>query len=507
MKSNHRLLVYSFFAIICAIPIFWNLGEMELQMWDESRNAVNAQEMLENGNILVRHFNGSPDIWETKPPLLVWSQAISIWLFGNNAFAVRLPSALAAIGTVLLIFWFFESEWKDMFGAVSAGLVLVTSEGYMTTHVARTGDHDAMLTFFLFATIFFVYRSVVHNNYRNLNPGIAILAVLLAFFTKSIVGLLFLPGIFLFILWGKKLKQVLTNKWFYLGICGFFGIICLYYFLAEQMNPGFVKLVWDNEYLPRYLNTSENYAYNKPDHPFYYLNIIAGESFSFWVYWIPVSFLLVFWKYGKAYRPFIFLALFVGVSFFIIISVGSVNRWYAAPLFPIMSMLVGMALSIIYHGILKALKGKPNLLRYPALLGLPLILFFLPVKSIFTYMDNLGGKDVSLRYGKCIEQLRQSNPEITSMDILHEHYNATAMFYQKGFEKDDNFNVNLLCQNYQHRVKLWEDCTLENVQDKSTVIACQTKMQNLLTETFEVTTISEYEMCKVFQIEKKKPDQ
>ena len=43
---NRKVLVYLFFAIICAIPVFWQLGNLDLQMWDEARNAVNAQEAI-----------------------------------------------------------------------------------------------------------------------------------------------------------------------------------------------------------------------------------------------------------------------------------------------------------------------------------------------------------------------------------------------------------------------------------------------------------------------------
>ncbi|UOQ78563.1 hypothetical protein MUN84_08455 [Hymenobacter sp. 5516J-16] len=63
-----------------------------IYLWDESRVAVNAAEMALNNNWLVAHFEGQPDLWNTKPPLLLWLQVLSIKLFGFNEVAIRLPT-------------------------------------------------------------------------------------------------------------------------------------------------------------------------------------------------------------------------------------------------------------------------------------------------------------------------------------------------------------------------------------------------------------------------------
>ena len=109
------------FAVLILIP-FRYLEKFPILLWDESRRAVSTIEMLENGNYLIPHFLGSPDMWGTKPPILNWLQALGI-----NELALRLPSALAAISLVLLLVFFskraFQSFWPGMF----AGLIMMSS--------------------------------------------------------------------------------------------------------------------------------------------------------------------------------------------------------------------------------------------------------------------------------------------------------------------------------------------------------------------------------------------
>ena len=71
---------------------------------DEPRFAEASREMLQRRDFIVPHFNG--DYRFDKPPLIYWCQAASYCALGENAFAARLPSAVFATGTaLLLLFW------------------------------------------------------------------------------------------------------------------------------------------------------------------------------------------------------------------------------------------------------------------------------------------------------------------------------------------------------------------------------------------------------------------
>jgi len=57
--------------ILSASVLFYHLGMMPLQVWDEARLADNALEMATNGLSLITTYDGSPDHWNTKPPLVM----------------------------------------------------------------------------------------------------------------------------------------------------------------------------------------------------------------------------------------------------------------------------------------------------------------------------------------------------------------------------------------------------------------------------------------------------
>jgi 4-amino-4-deoxy-L-arabinose transferase-like glycosyltransferase len=68
---------------------------------DEPRFAEASREMIERGDYVVPYFNNQPRL--DKPPLTYWAQMATYLIFGENDFAARLPSALAAALTALLI--------------------------------------------------------------------------------------------------------------------------------------------------------------------------------------------------------------------------------------------------------------------------------------------------------------------------------------------------------------------------------------------------------------------
>jgi 4-amino-4-deoxy-L-arabinose transferase-like glycosyltransferase len=68
---------------------------------DEPRFAEASREMIERGNYIVPYFNNQRRL--DKPPLTYWTQIASYHVFGENDFAARFPSAIAAALTSLSI--------------------------------------------------------------------------------------------------------------------------------------------------------------------------------------------------------------------------------------------------------------------------------------------------------------------------------------------------------------------------------------------------------------------
>lgn len=99
VKKRYPILLLSlFFLIAYILP----LGARDLLVPDETRYAEIPREMIVGGDWVVPHLNGLR--YFEKPPLGYWVHAGSILLFGENNFAVRLPSAMAVGLSALLIY-------------------------------------------------------------------------------------------------------------------------------------------------------------------------------------------------------------------------------------------------------------------------------------------------------------------------------------------------------------------------------------------------------------------
>jgi 4-amino-4-deoxy-L-arabinose transferase-like glycosyltransferase len=89
--------------LICWLAFLWNLGSIGLIDETEPLFAEAARQMVVTGDWITPYFNGETRF--DKPPLIYWLMAIGYKLIGVNEWAVRLPSALAAIALTILCFY------------------------------------------------------------------------------------------------------------------------------------------------------------------------------------------------------------------------------------------------------------------------------------------------------------------------------------------------------------------------------------------------------------------
>jgi 4-amino-4-deoxy-L-arabinose transferase-like glycosyltransferase len=113
-RINSTTAKYAILFFACVL--FHILGTWSLPLIDrdEPRFAEASREMLEGGNYIVPYFNNQLRL--DKPPLTYWAQVASYHIFGENDFAARFPSAIAAALTALLTF-----AWGRRIGGESVG--------------------------------------------------------------------------------------------------------------------------------------------------------------------------------------------------------------------------------------------------------------------------------------------------------------------------------------------------------------------------------------------------
>jgi 4-amino-4-deoxy-L-arabinose transferase-like glycosyltransferase len=100
LKSAPAKYAILFFACV----LFHIIGTWTLPLIDrdEPRFAEASREMTGRADYIVPYFNNQLRL--DKPPLTYWAQVASYHIFGENDFAARFPSAIAAALTALLIF-------------------------------------------------------------------------------------------------------------------------------------------------------------------------------------------------------------------------------------------------------------------------------------------------------------------------------------------------------------------------------------------------------------------
>ena len=142
MKSAIRNYVFLFFgSILFHLAGTWSLPLIDR---DEPRFAEASREMIERADYVVPYFNNQLRL--DKPPLAYWAQAVSYRIFGENDFAARFPSVVAAALTALLIF-----AWGVRTGGEKVGwwAAIIFTLSLQTFVHAKAAVADIWLVFFM----------------------------------------------------------------------------------------------------------------------------------------------------------------------------------------------------------------------------------------------------------------------------------------------------------------------------------------------------------------------
>jgi 4-amino-4-deoxy-L-arabinose transferase-like glycosyltransferase len=333
---------------ILYFPVFLHLDTPPVRLWDESRLAMNAVEMYHNGFSLVTTFDGEPDMWNTKPPLMIWLQVICMKVFGIGELALRLPAALAGLATCLIMVLFSRNITGQYKWGYIGAIILVCSAGYTRFHVVRSGDYDALLVFFttMACLSFYVW---LERGCRNKYWWLFCLSLLLAVYTKGISGVIILPALLFWVVITGNFWKVIMRKQTWAGIVLVLLGIFAYYAGREALTPGYIQAVWDNELGGRYLQTLEGHGH---DFWFYFDYMSEMEQFHpWWIFGILAIIGIWFYNHVEVKRWMLF-CLLVAVVFFMIISLGKTKlEWYSAPIYPFLGLLSAFGLLALYDTI------------------------------------------------------------------------------------------------------------------------------------------------------------
>ena len=168
----HVLISVLLLTVFCAFLFFYRLADRDLWSSHEGRAAQDAQTILEDDNWGLPRLFDRKYVDLQKPPLYYWLVAACAYVRGQpvDAWAVRLPAALAAAGCVLGLFWFGYRQGRWRAGLLAA-LMLATATHF--TWLARIGRIDMPLTLAIsFALIcFYMGWQATKHSIFDLFPG------------------------------------------------------------------------------------------------------------------------------------------------------------------------------------------------------------------------------------------------------------------------------------------------------------------------------------------------
>jgi 4-amino-4-deoxy-L-arabinose transferase-like glycosyltransferase/O-antigen ligase len=345
--------VFSFFTLDYKFPaivlfaassflILPNLGVNHLIPYDEAIYAKVSRNILQTGDWLTLHWQDTTIPWFEKPPLYFWLSAATLKVLPSSPeLAVRLPSALFGIATVMLVYAF----GRRLFGKVAgftAGLSLLTTFHFL--YYSRTGMLDVTCGFFILVSLYAYYLSLANKRFSallvsGLFAGLAVL-------TKGVVGLMPLIVLAIYeivLLAGNKFNATLL-------VAALKRIFVVSMVAAAVFLPWHLKmyqlhgsLFMDNYIGYHVLSRATTEVENK-NAPLYWYLIVLKVSMRIWFIALIPSFIYAIVKVVKSRntREKVTFVLLSAVTIFAVFSISKSKLvWYIIPIYPFLSILVG----------------------------------------------------------------------------------------------------------------------------------------------------------------------
>ena len=427
------ILLFLLFLGICYFPIFLHLDGLPISAFDEARPANNAIEMLESGNMFVMQYRGEPDLWYTKPPLMIWLQVICLKFLGYNELAVRMPTAFAALFTVILVLWFGYKKMGSLTLGLFSSLVLLTTHGYIGEHVSRTADPDTLLTLFItiYCLMYYLFLETGNRKYMYTFG----FALALAALTKGVAAFLFLPGLLLYTLAVKKMGAVLRSRSFYYTIAIVLVPVLGFYLTREFLNPGYIEAVVHHELGRRMTDPIEGHSGPAT----YYLKFIYKKHFWPWLLLIPVALLFLSRSSKAMQRLLLMIVLSTGIYLLIISMAQTKVFWYTALMFPLWALLVGFSIDRIFQFLGNYLALTTSMRKGVFVSVFAIAFFFVPYKSVIDKITNAHTTFPLNYHGLFLKKMQNKQKDLVMIDGK---YNGSQVFSMRCYN-EKGYNITM----------------------------------------------------------------
>jgi len=444
--------------------------------------AVNTYEMLYNGKWFSFYFDSVPDICNSKPPLTSWLQILFVKIIGYNELALRLPSAIAACLSIMLLFKFTAKHFNYLWAWISS-LILITSYGFIHFHTARTADSDSLLTLFiLIANLYFVKFILCQSNKDKL---LFLLFITIAFSTKLYAALLFIPA-YIFILFYKRLFKKFIFDWsFWVGLLFFILAIGSLLYLRELDTPGYL-----NEVIFKDAGRITSVLDNHKQPTLFYLDNLLNYRYSIWFVFAVFGIILTFYHDNNERKNILLMFLAFIVSYLAIIMISITKlEWYDMPLFPYLAIFAAYPIYIIIEKVGTNNKASTPTIKYLVLL----VLIIYPYITMFNKSqgNTIKGGELQLEANEVFlfEKIK-NNESMNNVKVLYNSWKGSLLFYKYRLAELDQ-KIDLIT-------------SLSSISVNDRILVCNYELKEKLSKSFNITLIDKINNAELFWIENKK---
>lgn len=341
--------------VAAALVFLAGLGARDLWEPDEPRHAAIAAEMrtLDHGpaQLVLPRLNGEP--YTQKPPLYYWLAAAAGGLGGSlSEGAARLPSALAALLTTLVVYQLGRSSLGRAAGLAAAG-ILVTLPSYVD--VARSARPDALLALSVTTSLWLAWRLDRGLGSAAWNRRALHLAMGLGLLTKGpVAALLPMLGYAMYLAWERRpgaLAQLFSRGSWLLSA----GLALAWLAAAVWLAPaGFFHEAITENLLGRYFAGA---SHEQPLH--FYVKRLPVAFLPWALLWPlaigPIRRGLAAGADPERRRALRFLIAFAGASLLFLTLSDGKRVIYLIPLFPALALL---SAEVLRGPLAQSLRGR-----------------------------------------------------------------------------------------------------------------------------------------------------
>jgi 4-amino-4-deoxy-L-arabinose transferase-like glycosyltransferase len=357
--------------------------------------------MFASGDYISTRLCGC--LWFEKPPLLYWMSAAGYSAFGVNELAARLPSAAAALITIVLLYATLRHLGFPRL-ALTSSLVLATSGLFIA--YARVAAPDMILTLATTASLLAGYLAArATGRTRSAYWALSFLFMGFAVLAKGLIGIVLVVAILgIYFFWSGQLRSIRVRDCLIGGVV--FLVVAGTWYLPVTLRHGWAFI--DDFFIRHHFQRYTTNEFGHPQ-PLYFFLVVAVGGVVPWTFllipgvsrlrslkprrdtrdslltlsWVWVAVPLLFFSLSESKLPGYILPIFPALALIIGAEVdrtwnGDRGRGLTAALWMTLIVLVGIGIGFIVY----AHHDSVDVGERRALVWLPLMIALLAVGAV-----------------------------------------------------------------------------------------------------------------------------